>query len=140
MSKRKVRKGYSNMSFTKEQRDRLGKQMGLDGPLPPPNLQGNYEDTCVACYKGTDTGIALAGPIEELVAGLARLGVPPEFAFGGIREWVMSMIGKKAHLTEDGHLVLPIQVCSGCAERGGFKATLALPGQPVPVYTRQRAA
>lgn len=48
--------------------------------LPTPNLQGNYQDSCVVCLRGTDTGLAFTGPAEWSLAGMRVLGIPDDQA------------------------------------------------------------
>jgi hypothetical protein len=46
--------------------------------MPVLNLQGDYRDSCVACLRGTDTGLAFYGEAEWVVAALMQFGIPTE--------------------------------------------------------------
>jgi hypothetical protein len=44
--------------------------------FPRPGLRGNYSGSCVVCLRGTDTGFAVRGDAEAVIAALIAAGVP----------------------------------------------------------------
>lgn len=61
-------------------RERLGRKLGLPGPAPAPNLQGDYHGACILCFQGCDTSFGVEGEPEFCVATLIHIGVPSEQA------------------------------------------------------------
>src|SRR5918996_689446 len=54
--------------------------------LPPPNLQGDYQDSCVVCLRGCDTALAFVGDRDWMAEGLVHLGVPFDQAAAMIQD------------------------------------------------------
>lgn len=93
---------------------------------------GNYVGSCVACMRGTDTGLAFRGEIEFIAAALMMLGVPENQA--------ISIVKTSDAILIDGEnrFVATMRVCAGCAERARVpvKPVLLIDGADVPVLGR----
>jgi hypothetical protein len=89
----------------------------------PPNLKGNYEGSCVICFRGADTGLGLEGEAPWLAAFLiAQLGIAKDQA--------IAMIEQKP---PDTHWLI-VQVCESCSQRHGVQVGLLAAGVPIPMY------
>jgi hypothetical protein len=91
--------------------------------VPPPGIDGSWRDSCVVCLKGTDTGIALRGEAEWVIAGLRVLGVPSDQA----SETLRVVTGSDPGMVPDGEVTITIRVCIPCAVGSPFE------GSPQPV-------
>ena len=94
---------------------------------PPPNLQGTYRGSCVACLQGTDTALAFTGEAEWLVAGLVMLGIPEDAASLMVEAFFKEQ-GAKPGMVLDGEWVMPVQVCAECVAKSA--APFPAPGIP----------
>ena len=57
-----------------------GNKFALPEPMPAPGIDGTYDGSCVACLRGTDTGLAFTGEAEWIIAGMMMLGIPEDQA------------------------------------------------------------
>jgi hypothetical protein len=89
---------------------------GVFMKVPPPGLNGTYEDTCVICLQGTDTGLALIGEGEWVIAGLEMLGVPRDEAGDTASRAFGSPLG---HVPIGQDLKVVVTVCAACVEKAG---------------------
>lgn len=94
------------------------------------NLQGDYKGSCVACLQGTDSGVALVGEAEWLVAAIAFITKDPiEVA----QKSVEVLMGWSPGMVASGECSMTIRVCEPCASKVGLpKPVLLIPGQEVP--------
>jgi hypothetical protein len=91
--------------------------------LPPPILKGNYEGSCVVCFREAETGLGLEGEAPWLAAFLiAQLGIPKDQA--------IAMIEQKP---QDAHQLF-VQLCESCSQRHGVQVGLLAGGGPIPAY------
>lgn len=97
--------------------------------LPPSNLQGTYESSCVVCMRGTDSGLAFRGVAEWATAGLMVLGVPDDQAAIIISTATGSDPGK----VPAGEITVPVRVCQDCVKDSGTGMTVGLLPD-IPVY------
>ena len=95
--------------------------------LPPSNLQGDYNGSCVVCLRGTDTALAFTGEAEWLVAGLVNLGIPDDPACLMVEEFFKEQ-GAKPGMVLDGEHTMPVQVCAECVSKSA--ADFPAPGIP----------
>lgn len=102
------------------------KSKGIE-ELPPPNLQGNYQGSCVVCLHGTDTALAFVGEAEWLVAGLDVLGIPDDEADIMVAEFFEGK-GADPGKVLDGEHKMAVQVCAGCVAKA--KPNFPAPGIP----------
>ncbi|CAN5423885.1 hypothetical protein BH10ACT3_BH10ACT3_02860 [soil metagenome] len=98
--------------------------------IPAPDIS---VESCVVCFRHTDTAMCFAGDGEFLVSALLTLGVVPE-------EVAVEMI---AQLFGPPELVLagemPVRVCATCVARAGAgfpPPTLIEDGAVIPVIGR----
>jgi hypothetical protein len=99
--------------------------------VPTPGLRGTYEDSCVVCLRGTDTGLALVGVAEFVVAGHVRLGVPENEAVA----MISAATDCKPGVVPVGEFTVLVRVCQECADRTGATVGLIASGR-VPYYCR----
>lgn len=83
---------------------------------PAPGLDGTYRDSCVVCFRGTDTGLAFSGEGEWAIAGLAALGVPSDHA----SKLVSLASGIPHGMVPTGRVTVAFRVCAKCAAKSGF--------------------
>jgi hypothetical protein len=101
----------------------------LRGTAIMPNLQGNYQGTCVSCLTPTDTGLALEGEPEFVIAGLTVFGIDQPIAAAIVEEHCGTAPGK----VPDFDICMSIQVCQQCAARAHLTPRL-LAGGKIAVY------
>lgn len=94
---------------------------------PPPGLQGDYRDTCVACLRGTDSGLLITGAPEFILFALTRMGLPWEEARRLVCEVAAHWYGCDLGMLPLHDMEFPARVCPGCAARAGFQATGWIP-------------
>jgi hypothetical protein len=99
---------------------------------PTPGLRGTYEDSCVVCLRGTDSGVAFTGTAEWIVAGLVKLGVPEEEAVATLSR----ATGCDPGMVPGGEFAFPIRVCEECADRTGLVVGLIASGQLPNYYSK----
>ena len=100
--------------------------------FPPPGLDGTYRDSCVVCYRGTDTGLALTGEGEWIIARLGDLGMPLWEAACLISD----VTGCDPGNVPVGDVTLLFRICRDCAskvEGGGPRVDLIAKGE-LPHY------
>jgi hypothetical protein len=99
--------------------------------LPRPGLQGDYQESCIICLHGCDTGLAIKGEAEWIIAGLTHLGIPSQAeAFEILRndeDWAPGTV-------PDGILTVQIKLCESCAQKSDSKVAPFIPGESVPCY------
>ncbi len=104
--------------------------------LPAPGLDGTYRDSCVVCFHGADTGLALTGEAEWIIAHIMTLGIPEDQAMMLVSMNTGCDIGK----VPVGDTTLVFRVCRDCAARAGSgsehpKVGLIAGGE-LPCYTQ----
>ena len=114
--------------MNRQQRRLANHVSALPNPLPPPNLNGDYEGSCILCLRGCDTGFGLRGESEWIAAAyMVKLLIPKEEAIATVE-----------HLLRDrpfDRLVdVTTQLCMSCAEERGIKVDLLLPRHPLPAW------
>jgi hypothetical protein len=92
--------------------------------IPHPGLRGSYEDSCVVCLRGTDTGLVFAGEAEWAAAGLVNLGVPADQAVAILSHGTGSEPGK----VPDGDITVMFRVCQACASKAQLPVGLVTSG------------
>lgn len=97
--------------------------------IPPPGLQGDWSDTCIACFRATDTGLPIRGEAEAHIAALMVFGVPRDQTDTIIRALTDAPPGE----VFAGVREIPYRVCAWCAGRGHLKVALAV--GPLPSYS-----
>jgi hypothetical protein len=96
-------------------------------------IRGTHADSCVACLTGTDTALGFVGEAEWAIAGLQRLGLPPDQAASTVSYGT----GCEPGNVPDGRFQLVVRVCGSCAGAAGFPVGLAAVGENIPAI-RQR--
>lgn len=94
--------------------------------LPKPGISGDYRDSCVACFQGTDTGLAFVGPAEWAAAGLQVLGVPEDQA----DLLLLELTGCPPGMVPRGSITVGIRVCKACAASAGMRVARVATGVP----------
>ena len=91
--------------------------------LPPPNLKGNYEGSCIVCLRGCDTALAVQA-VKRLIPNFFTtvLGIPKAEAVFIFKDLVE---GEPAFA----------KVCEKCAKARGLQVALVYPGAPLPSYS-----
>lgn len=95
--------------------------------IPPPNLQGDYRDSCAVCLRGTDTGLAFTGEAEWLIAGLGALGIPDDQASAMGQEFFEEK-GADPGMVLSGEHTMAVQVCAECVAK--VEPSFPAPGIP----------
>jgi hypothetical protein len=95
--------------------------------LPAPNLRGDYEGACVACLRGTDAGIGLAGTARFVAAAIRILGVPIEDAR-------LIVVMETGNDDLDEQVTRIVQLCAACARKSGLGIRVGLVPDGVPFY------
>jgi hypothetical protein len=100
---------------------------------PRPGLQGNYRGSCVVCLRGTDTGFAVRGPAEAVIAALIVAGVRASEANETARAmWNEHELEVAAGNVPGGVQDAVIRLCKEDADRAGLAvgllASAELPG------------
>lgn len=98
--------------------------------IRPPGLGGDYADSCVACLRGTDTGLAFAGEAEWSLAGMRVLGIPDDIAHVMLEQNTGCEPGK----VPDGDITVALRVCKSCVESTGTGMEVGLVATGVPTY------
>jgi hypothetical protein len=96
-----------------------------------PGLNGDYQDSCIVCLRGTDTALAFKGDAEWIITGLIMLGVPEDEALATISY----VYGCPYGIVPDGTIRETFRVCGECVAgaKPNFPApVLAIPGATVP--------
>lgn len=88
--------------------------------LPQPNLQGDYEDSCAVCLRGTDTGLAFTGEAEWAIAGLYRLGIPQDQGAAMVEMFTGCEPGR----VPSGEITVAVRVCRACASKANMPVGL----------------
>lgn len=115
---------------TPKRMDKLRKQGALI--LPPPGLQGDYQGTCIACFRGTDTALGVRGEPEWHAAFLHRLGLPMDQAIA-----IVERRPEARTVRADGQSDGMYRVCSECAAKANFPApVLAIEGAALPTIAQ----
>jgi hypothetical protein len=94
--------------------------------LPPPGLSGDYQDSCIICLKGTDTGLAFRhaeDPETWAAAGLTAIGLSTDVAIAVVEHYADKLE------CIDADDVYAFRVCAGCA--GPFPVGLLATGVPI---------
>lgn len=86
----------------------------------------DFAGSCVACFGGTDTGLAVVGRLEFVAAVLVNLGLEVDEAVDFV-----NLQAEQRTPTNDGYAFL-LRVCEACARPAGLKVALAVPGSPLP--------
>ena len=107
--------------------------------IPPPGLQGTYAHSCVICLQGCDTGLALHGEAEWIIAGLLNLGIPD---MDEAATMLGTLHGCDPGMVPNGLGTVTIQLCQACLEASSLRDTgmvlgLLVAGEALPCY-RQR--
>lgn len=104
--------------------------------VPAPGLQGGYEEACVICLRGTDSGIGVEGEAEAHLAFLVALGVPEDEAYNTYRAMNPDL---EPGNVRSGRSVVIFRLCSECAARPDparpVPVGLLTPGRSVPTIT-----
>jgi hypothetical protein len=87
-------------------------------------LRGTYEESCIVCMQGTDTGLAFVGWAEVAIAGLVALGVPVDEAGPMVSEFTGSPPGE----VPIGTITIPVRVCEACADKVRLPVALIASG------------
>ena len=105
--------------------------MSNNKSLPPPGLQGDYRDACVACLRPADTALALIGEAEWHVAAMHLWGVPQDQAV-----WMLCDLSGTPHDggVPRGELSEKYRVCERCAAKTHMHTGPALRGSAIPAY------
>jgi hypothetical protein len=94
--------------------------------LPPTNLHGNYDGSCIACLRGTDSALGFQGEAEWIIAAIMHItGDPMEQAAETFRQVSGSAPGE----VPDGIQTHVLRLCTECAAR------TSLPVAPVALTT-----
>lgn len=102
--------------------------------LPPPNLNGDYEGSCVGCLRGTDTGVSFAGPPEWVVAGLVTaLGVEQDTAAAMVSDATGCTPGR----VPEHEITLTFRACQECVSRKTSMKVGLIASREVPCYSPQ---
>lgn len=96
--------------------------------LPPPGVDGTWRDSCVVCFRGTDTALGFEGPGEWIIAGLSILGVPVDQA-GAL---VSMSTGCELGEVPPGRIRLVFRVCQACVDKSGTGFPVALATDRIP--------
>jgi hypothetical protein len=97
--------------------------------LPPPNLNGDYRDSCAVCVRGTDTALAFTGEAEWLEAGLGVLGIPDDEAQHMIEAFFVEK-GADPGMVLTGDHEMVVRVCAECVA----KAPAQFPAPCIPAF------
>jgi hypothetical protein len=92
--------------------------------IPPPGLRGTYEDSCVVCLRGTDTGLVFAGEAEWAAAGLVDIGVPEDQAIATVSHGT----GSEPGTVPDGDITVMFRLCQVCASKARLPVGLVASG------------
>ena len=91
--------------------------------VPPPNLKGNYEYSCMSCLQEADTGLILRGEPEWVASFLiAQLGIETDVATQIVEDYMVD--------PDD----ITIPLCESCAEEAGVNVAAIIPGAELPGY------
>jgi hypothetical protein len=98
--------------------------------FPRPGLQGDYRGSCVVCLRGTDTGFAVRGPAEAVVAAVIVAGVPESEAY----ETARAMWNEHGREVAEGDMPGGVQdavitLCKDDADRAGLAVGLLASGE-----------
>lgn len=105
--------------------------------FPRPGLQGSYSGSCVVCLRGTDTGFAVRGDAEAVIAALIAAGVPESEAY----ETARAMWNEQGLEVAQGNLPggvhdAVVTLCKDDADRVGLPVGLLASGElPGYVFT-----
>lgn len=102
--------------------------------FPRPGLQGSYSGSCVVCLRGTDTGFAVRGDAEAVIAALIAAGVPESEAY----ETARAMWNEQGLEVAEGNLPggvhdALVTLCKDDADRVGLPIGLLASGE-LPGY------
>jgi hypothetical protein len=106
--------------------------------FPQPGLRGSYHGSCVVCLRGTDTGFAVRGPAEAVIAGLIAAGVPESEAY----ETARAMWNEQGLEVAEGNAPagvhdVVITLCKDDADRAGLPVVLVASRElPTHDFTR----
>ena len=89
----------------------------------------DYEGSCIACLRGTDTALGFRGPQEWFAAGLIRLGLPDDQAVATVE----SILLEEGQDPDWGEWM--VRVCKSCADKVGMQVALAIVGGALPTYS-----
>jgi hypothetical protein len=98
-----------------------------------PGLNGDYEGTCAACMRPTDTGLVFRGVPEWAAAGLARLGVPEDQAVAIVLGHCAAAFGCEPGEVPDEPITMTVRACADCASGPGFPVAPLYEGAELPV-------
>jgi hypothetical protein len=98
--------------------------------FPRPGLRGSYRGSCVVCLRGTDTGFAVRGPAEAVIAALIVAGVPESEAY----ETARAMWNEQGLEVAEGNIPSGVQdavitLCTDDADRAGLSVALLASGE-----------
>lgn len=80
-----------------------------------PGLDGTYRESCISCFRGTDSAIVVIGTEEWFAHNLTLLGLSDDAALDLSRNiWQVQGLGEVGTQT--------VKVCQVCASKGGFEA------------------
>jgi hypothetical protein len=105
----------------------------MDDLEPTVGLQGDYRDSCTACMRPTDTGLAFRGEAEFIIAGLVCMGIPLDQASVSFS----LATGSDPGTVPAGILTHVIRVCDDRASRAGLRIGLLAGESAVPLYEDQ---
>ena len=88
--------------------------------IPPPGLPGAYAHSCVICLQGCDTGLALHGEAEWIIAGLLNLGIPD---MDEAATMLGTLHGCDPGMVPNGLGTVTIQLCHACLEASSLRDT-----------------
>jgi hypothetical protein len=97
--------------------------------LPRPGLDGTYRDTCIGCYRGTDTAVGIRGRAEWHLGFFLEIGIPMDEARPLCSVTSRCPVGK----VPVGEYTEIYRLCQRCAERAGIDVSL-ISGDELPCY------
>ena len=102
--------------------------------FPRPGLRGSYEGSCVVYLRGTDTGFAVRGDGEAVIAGLIVAGVPESDAYETARAmWNEQGLDVAQGSVPGGVQEAVFALCKDDADRAGLTVGL-LASRELPGY------
>lgn len=102
--------------------------------FPRPGLRGSYSGSCVVCLRGTDTGFAVRGDAEAVIAAVIAAGVQEAQAY----ETARAMWNEQGLEVAEGNVPggvheAVITLCKNDADRVGLPVGL-LSSDELPGY------
>jgi hypothetical protein len=91
-------------------------------------------ESCIVCFRGdTTTAIGFRGEAEWCIAGLLRLGVPPDQAEATFLPFAKHELGCDPGTVPDGQIDYAVRLCRACANRVGAHVGDVRDGE-IPTY------